>query len=121
MVWGLNDNFLRYKVAYFIHISDKEVKSEFAPHLMLVMLYGNTRDARRNGLVQIGQVGPGAKQAVPVLINILEDEDLQQELFDYPPSDENKAEKAIVEVLEQITGNNFGTSGVEWRSWWDSQ
>jgi len=56
----------------------------------------------------LGQIGPAAIEAVPFLINALKEAETKQ--------DRNKA---FVDALKKITGQNLGKQSDRWLQWWE--
>jgi hypothetical protein len=124
IVWALNDtDFLQITAEYTL-ISDSkmqratgsdrdhldDVEAEIIPDLVSMVVHGIDYTAKSTALHKLRRIGREAKQAIPVLIHILERVELNI-----------LAEDEIVDTLEKISGKNFGNNTKRWRSWWESQ
>jgi HEAT repeat protein len=111
--------------------------------ILIDALQSKSNDVRRPVLIALGKIGSEAKEALPYIIQILEDEKESSNMRDNAAralkgfgSEARAAVPALIQALksdapflphssnkalEVITGQKFGLSVQKWQDWWETQ
>lgn len=111
--------------------------------ILIDALRSKSNDVRRPVLIALGKIGSEAKEALPYIIKILEDEQESSNMRDnaaralqgFGPEARDavpaliqalKSDAPILahsskKALEAITGQEFGLSIEKWQDWWETQ
>jgi len=123
-------------------LADIARPEESVPFLM-DGLKSQSNYVRRVALISIGEIGAGAKQAIPYIIRILNDEkensnmrntaaetlekigpearEAVPALIQALKSDNSVLSHSSEDALEAISGQKFGRSVEKWQEWWEGE